>query len=88
MIDPDYPHYGTGQFYLHWLVTNIPVSVVFSWVEITKNGYSFFSFSFIKQQQKKTKHTKLTLQGEWLRQGITYDVGEYIVGKWKKRLYN
>lgn len=26
MIDPDYPHHSAGQFYLHWLVTNIPVS--------------------------------------------------------------
>ncbi|XP_031625891.1 protein RICE FLOWERING LOCUS T 1-like [Contarinia nasturtii] len=42
MIDPDYPHHQNGQFYLHWLVTNIP--------------------------------------GEWLRQGLTYDIGEYIVG--------
>lgn len=26
MIDPDYPHHSNGQFYLHWLVTNIPVN--------------------------------------------------------------
>lgn len=27
MIDPDYPHYKTGEFYLHWLVTNVPVRI-------------------------------------------------------------
>lgn len=43
MVDPDYPHHAPGQFYLHWLITNIP--------------------------------------GEWLRQGLTYDIGEYIVGE-------
>ena len=25
MLDPDAPNSGAGQFYVHWIVTNIPV---------------------------------------------------------------
>lgn len=71
MIDPDYPHHAAGQFYLHWLITNIPVSVFFPvWFlfQFRKMLVCYISFNFITQ-------------GEWLRQGITYDIGEYIVGR-------
>lgn len=68
MIDPDYPHHAAGQFYLHWLITNIPVSVFFFSSISLKKLVCYIRFNF-------------TIQGEWLRQGITYDIGEYIVGK-------
>lgn len=43
MIDPDYPHYTTGQFYLHWLVTNIPVS----WTQHEKTIPTVFSLDLL-----------------------------------------
>lgn len=67
MIDPDYPHHAAGQFYLHWLITNIPVSDFFLF-QFRITLVCYISFNFI-------------MQGEWLRQGITYDIGEYIVGE-------
>lgn len=41
MIDPDYPHHSNGQFYLHWLVTNIPVSI-FCKIFIATNSIQVF----------------------------------------------
>lgn len=42
MIDPDFPHYSTGQFYLHWLVTNIPVRVLRATTsQSPSNGFDF-----------------------------------------------
>lgn len=68
MLDPDYPHHAAGKFYLHLLITNIPVSVF----------YRFF-FQFRKTLVRNMSLNFVT-KGEWLRQGITYDIGEYIVG--------
>lgn len=81
MIDPDFPHYTTGQFYLHWLVTNIPVSWA-SELSIKKlRGNGGVTLPPLRPREGAANKILTSFQGEWLRQGITYDVGEYIVGK-------
>lgn len=48
MIDPDYPHHAAGQFYLHWLITNIPVSIFgFSFNFKKRSFVCYISFDFI-----------------------------------------
>lgn len=34
MVDPDAPNHVIGEFYLHWLVMNIPVSWVLGGIKV------------------------------------------------------
>lgn len=65
MVDPDVPHHDTGEFYLHWMVVNIPVSIILD-IHTLKIILCYSLYTF---------------QGYLLKQGLGYEVGDTVTGK-------